>query len=70
MPIKLEIEDVKKLGMLVRLGLFKNRRQAIRWMVGDGINKKIDSLPQADLSGVEPVVELMLQLASQGANVI
>jgi Arc/MetJ-type ribon-helix-helix transcriptional regulator len=69
-PVKLEKEDVKKLDMLVRLGVFKNRSQAIRWMIRDGMNKKIESLPQADLSGVEPVVELMLRLASRGANVI
>jgi Arc/MetJ-type ribon-helix-helix transcriptional regulator len=69
-PVKLEKEDVKKLDMLVRLGVFKNRSQAIRWMLRDGMDKKIESLPQIDLSGVEPVVELMMRLASRGANVI
>ena len=61
---------MKKLDKLVRLGVFKNRSQATRWMIRDGMNKKIESRPHADLSRVEPVVELMLRLASLGANVI
>jgi len=69
-PVKLEKEDVKKLDTLVRLGIFKNRSQAIRWMVKEGIEKKIAALPHTDLSGIGPIVELMVKLASRGVDVI
>jgi len=69
-PVKLQKEDVQKLDMLVRLGVFKNRSQAIRWILREGMEKKIAALPQADLSGIDPVVKLMVRLASQGVDVI
>lgn len=69
-PIKLDYEDARKLDMLVKLGVFKNRSEAIRWALREGLEKKIGALPMLDLSGIDSVVELMLQLASKGVNVI
>ena len=69
-PVKLEKEEVKKLDTLVRLGIFKNRSQAIRRMLREGIEKKIATLPQTDLSEIAPIVELMLQLTSRGVDVV
>ena len=69
MPVKLERDDIKKLDTLVKLGFFKNRGQAIRSLLREQLEKKI-AVPRADLSGVGPVVDLMLRLASKGAKVI
>jgi len=69
-PVKLERDDVKKLDTLVKLGIFKNRSQAIRSLLRDQLEKKIAALPQADLTGVGPVLDLMLRLASRGVKVI
>jgi len=69
-PVKLERDDVRRLDTLVRLGVFKNRSQAIRSLLREQLEKKIETVPQADLSGVAPVVELMLRLASKGVNVV
>ena len=70
MPVKLEKDDVKKLDMLVRLGIFKNRSQAIRSMLRDGLNQKTAAIPMTDLGGISSVVELMLRLASRGFDVV
>ena len=69
-PVKLERDDVRRLDTLVKLGVFKNRSQAIRSLLKEQLQKKIESIPQADFSGVAPVVELMLRLASKGVNVV
>jgi len=69
-PIKVDQEDVRKLDMLVRLGVFKNRSEAIRWALREGLEKKIGVTPLLDLSDIGSVVKLMLQLASKGVNVI
>jgi metal-responsive CopG/Arc/MetJ family transcriptional regulator len=69
-PIKLEPEDIRKLDMLVRLGVFKNRSEAIRWALREGLEKKIGVIPLLDLSGISQVVKLMLQQASNGVKVI
>lgn len=68
--MKLEKEDVKKLDTLVRLGVFKNRSQAIRSLLREELERKIEAIPQADLSGVGPVIDLMLSLASKGVEVV
>lgn len=70
LPVKLEREDVKRLDTLVKLGVFKNRSQAIRSILREQLEKKVEALPQADLSGVTPVVDLMLRLASKGVKVV
>jgi len=69
-PVKLEEEDVRKLETLVRLGVFKNRSQAIRSLLREQLDRKIATIPQADLSGVGSVVDLMLRLSSKGVNVL
>lgn len=56
--------------MLVRLGVFKNRSEATRWALKEGLEKKMELVPTLDLSGIGPVVELMLRLASKGVDVI
>lgn len=35
-PVKLEKEDIKKLDVLVRLGVFEKRSEAVRSMLRDG----------------------------------
>lgn len=70
MPVKLEREDVAKLDILVKLGVFKNRSQAIRSLLREQLEKKIAAIPQADLTGVRPVVDLMLRLSSRGVKVV
>ncbi len=69
-PVKIDEEDAKKLDMLVRFGLFKNRTEAIRWALREGLEKKIGAIPLLNFSGIDPVVDLMLQLASKGVDVI
>jgi len=69
-PVKVDQENANKIDMLVRLGVFKNRSEAIRWALREGLEKKIESIPMLDLSGADPVVELMLKLASRGADVV
>jgi len=66
----LEKADIKRLDMLVRLGIFKNRSQAIRSMLREELERKGATIPFADLSGIAPVVKLMLRLASQGVEVV
>ena len=70
LPVKLEKEDVKRLDVLVRLGIYKNRSQAIRAMLREGLDRKMAEVPMVDLSGTGVAVDLMEQLASRGMEVI
>jgi len=69
-PVKVDQENLRKLDMLVRPGVFKNRSAAIRCALKEGLEKKMESVPTLDLSGIGSVVELMLRLTSKGVDVI